>query len=1106
MNDEVGRVSLGVTLNTSAFTKSLDSMASKVKKTLGAALSTAAIGAFSKKCIDLGSDLAEVQNVVDVTFPRMTAQVDKFAKNAAQKFGLSETMAKRYVGTFGSMAEAFGFTEKQALDMSKTLTGLAGDIASFYNISQDEAYTKLKSVFSGETETLKDLGIVMTQSALDAYALANGYGKTTSAMTEMEKVALRYAFVQDQLTNATGDFWRTQDSWANQSRMLALQVQSAMAAVGQGLINLLRPALVWINTLMAKVVSLANAFQSLTEALFGSSGSAATSKVQNDIRTSSSSAGALASNLGSAASAASGLGKGTGSAAKKLAQAAKEYKRTLEGFDQIIKVDAKDTKSKAGSGGSGGAGGSGVGAAGADMSGLADGAAEAEQSTAKLSKTMRNLLALLEPLRKSWENLKNSFRAFVDVVKSAGKWVLDNVLIPLGKWTISKLLPKVLDLLAAAFDVLTSACKALAPTAQWIWEKFLQPIAKWTGGIIVKVLETLTGALKKLSGWIDQHQEAFANIVLAVGSFVTAFVAAQKVIRVITGIVTAVKTAVGAFKTFKTALSMASSIGALLKGMFIANPFGMIVAGIAAAVAVGVLLYKNWDKIKKKAAPLIKAVKNIGTNIKKVFTGIPDWFKKKFEDAKNAITTAFKPIVDWFQEKYDAITGIFDGIRDWFAEKLDGLFDGLGTGVEIAVSLAKNGWTSLTEFVGDKVETAVSLIKSGWTTLKSFVGEKVEAGLALIKSGWTSLKDFVGEKVEAAVALAKSGWETVSGWIATAANLGKEAVEKAVGLAKSGWSTVKSWVEDSIGGALNKAIGLVKSGWSTVKGWVEDSIGSGLSKAIGLAKSGWSTVAGWISGSMGSKISKAIGLAKSGWSTIAKWVTGSLGGSVSKKIGLAKSGWTTVAKWVKSKLGGAVSVAVKLTKGWFGSALGTIKRWIGLAKGGVFSGGKWHPIQRYASGGTPNQGQMFIAREAGPELVGTLGGHSAVMNNDQIVASVSNGVQKAVAGVAKALVNAISKSRTTIDASGFARQITPELRSASADTASTDVARIIAETARQTAAGAQTDPRVIALLEAILQLLETLDLVQLDPESVRKYFIRKTNQNTKATGKCELLV
>lgn len=184
-------------------------MAKKAGAALAAAFTIKKIVDVGKQCLELGSDLAEVQNVVDVTFPHMANQVDEFAKNAATSFGLSETMAKKFTGTFGAMAKAFGFTEQEAYEMGKSLTGLSGDVASFYNISQDEAYTKLKSVFTGETESLKDLGIVMTQSSLDAYALANGFGKTTNAMTEAEKVSLRFAFVQNQLSAASGDFART---------------------------------------------------------------------------------------------------------------------------------------------------------------------------------------------------------------------------------------------------------------------------------------------------------------------------------------------------------------------------------------------------------------------------------------------------------------------------------------------------------------------------------------------------------------------------------------------------------------------------------------------------------------------------------------------------------------------------------------------------------------------------------------------------------------------------------------------------------------------------------------------------------------------------------
>ena len=229
---------------------------------------------FGKEAIELGSDLEEVQNVVDVTFTTMSEKVNEFAKNAAVSAGLSETMAKRYVGTFGAMSKSFGFAEDEAYKMSTALTQLSGDVASFYNISQDEAYVKLKSVFTGETETLKDLGVVMTQAALDQYALANGFGKTTSKMTEQEKVALRYRFVMEQLAGASGDFIRTSDSWANQTRILKLQVESLMATIGQGLINIFTPVIKVINILLGKLATVANAFKSFTELITGKKSSA----------------------------------------------------------------------------------------------------------------------------------------------------------------------------------------------------------------------------------------------------------------------------------------------------------------------------------------------------------------------------------------------------------------------------------------------------------------------------------------------------------------------------------------------------------------------------------------------------------------------------------------------------------------------------------------------------------------------------------------------------------------------------------------------------------------------------------------------------------------
>lgn len=426
------------------------SLIKKAGVMLAAAFGTKKLIDFSKQCLELGSDLAEVQNVVDVTFPNMTAQVDKFAKSAAQSFGLSETMAKQYTGTFGAMAKAFGFTEKQAYDMGSTLTGLAGDVASFYNLSQDEAYTKIKSVFTGETESLKDLGVVMTQTALDSYALANGFGKTTSKMSEAEKVALRYSFVQNQLSAATGDFARTSDSWANQVRIMKLQMQSFMATIGQGLINLFTPAIKMINTVIGKLATLANAFKSFTELITGNKSSSSAASPITDL---SNTAGSAADDLQSASGAADDLSKstnGVGTAAKK---AAKEMK-ALMGFDKINKLDDNSSDSSTDSGSGTGSSGTAAGSA-VDFGSLAKDDTVLDKTDEKLSnlqKRCRELAKLfkkgfeigfgnsqkkIDSINKSVKNIgKNLKTIFTDqaVVNAANRCV-DNISLAFGKIT-----------------------------------------------------------------------------------------------------------------------------------------------------------------------------------------------------------------------------------------------------------------------------------------------------------------------------------------------------------------------------------------------------------------------------------------------------------------------------------------------------------------------------------------------------------------------------------------------------------------------------------------------------------------------------------------------
>lgn len=341
----------GVQNGVSAIRQSFGGLGSVVKKIgilIGGAFAIGKLTQFGKECVELGSNLSEVQNVVDVTFTTMSDKVNEFAKNAMTSAGLSETMAKQYVGTFGAMSKSFGFSEAQAYDMSTALTQLTGDVASFYNISQDLAYIKLKSVFTGETETLKDLGVVMTQSALDQYALANGYGKTTSEMTEQEKVALRLAFVQKQLSAASGDFIRTSDSWANQVRVMQLQLQSLKATVGQGLINLFTPVLKVINILLGKLATLANAFKSFTELITGKKSSGQTGASGAGLAGTDAIAD-TADQYGNAADNAEKLADATNDTAdatKKATKAAKGYLSPLDEINNYSTDKSTDSSSK----------------------------------------------------------------------------------------------------------------------------------------------------------------------------------------------------------------------------------------------------------------------------------------------------------------------------------------------------------------------------------------------------------------------------------------------------------------------------------------------------------------------------------------------------------------------------------------------------------------------------------------------------------------------------------------------------------------------------------------------------------------------------------------
>lgn len=766
----------GVQNGVSAIKQSFNGLGSAVKKIgllIGGAFAVGKLVQFGKECVELGSDLTEVQNVVDVTFTTMSDKVNEFAKNAMTSAGLSETMAKRYVGTFGAMSKSFGFSESQAYDMSTALTQLTGDVASFYNISQDLAYIKLKSVFTGETETLKDLGVVMTQSALDQYALANGYGKTTSEMTEQEKVALRLAFVQKQLSAASGDFIRTSDSWANQVRVMQLQLQSLKATVGQGLINIFTPVLKVINVLLGKLATLANAFKSFTELITGKKSSGQTSGSGAGLAGTDAIAD-TADQYGQAADNAEKLADATNDNAKATKKANKETKNYLSSLDEVHKASstgssASSTPSGSGSGGTGSGGGglpSSVGSV--DYGSLAEGETALDKISDSAKKLADLLKKLWKPFQDAWKKEgKNTIDAanialsgIAKLAKSVGKslvevWtngtgttmlttmlrIAQNVLKTIGNiasgfadaWNKNNVGTQIIQNIADALVVVMQFVEKIAEDTatwaanldfypllesisnltatfapilesignvlEWIYNNIVLPMLKW---IIEIGLPTVINLISDLAGFFADHQ----SIIEAFGAALIGAFAAEKIAVLAKRISGSITTVIDFTKGLIALMTGSGGIIGGIKAIATAiGPGGIFIAAITACIAIGVLLYKNWDKIKEVAG--------------KVW----DWIKNKTSTFVNAISSSLKNLAS-------KIVTIWDNVKSSAYQKWTAIWSTVGN----LVKKIKDGIVKKFTAAKDKVVDIFGSIKTSITNVLNKVIGIVNRAIGTVNS------------------------------------------------------------------------------------------------------------------------------------------------------------------------------------------------------------------------------------------------------------------------------------------------------------------------------------------------------------------------------------
>lgn len=362
-----------------------------------------------------------------------------------------------------------------------------------------------------------------------------------------------------------------------------------------------------------------------------------------------------------------------GDTAKAAGEAAKDA-LGLASFDEINTLNSNDSSS-----GSGGGGGS------SSIPQLVTPALDTSSVDSAMKKLTDKIKAYFntfnfEPLIQSFNRLKKSVEPIINNLGKIIKWFLVEILDPLAHWTISDLLPAFLNLIAGALDFLNPILEVFMSLGSWLWDSFLQPIASWTGGVIVDVLNGLADMLSSIGNWISEHKPLIEDLVLVIGSFAAAW-----------GLVT------GAINLWNIAIGIWNSVGVIATAVttgfgtaiaFLTSPITLAILAIGAIIAIGVLLYKHWDVIKAKAI--------------EVWNGI----KAKFEEFKNWLGNIFA--TDWSQRFgfmgnilnifltstksiFNSIKQIFNGIIDFVAGVFTGNWSRAWQGVKDIFGGIMNG-------------------------------------------------------------------------------------------------------------------------------------------------------------------------------------------------------------------------------------------------------------------------------------------------------------------------------------------------------------------------------------------------------------------------------
>ena len=357
--------------------RTLRSAFSSIAGILGSVFSVIVLTRFGKSCIELASDLQEVDNVVSKSFGNMRGEMDALADSAIKNLGMSRLTAYKTGSTFMSMGKSMLDSQETAKNMALELTKLTANMSSFFNVSQELAQIALNSIYTGETETLKQYGVVMTEVNLKQFAMEKGIKKTYSEMSQSEKVMLRYQYVMDQLNYIGNDFIDTQDSWANQTRILTEQWHELMTIIGNGLVTVLTPVVKVLNKIIETMIRLGHAIGTVLSKVFGI-------QIQSMVPDTADGTDAIG-----------GMTDAMDEYGDAAEKAGKKAKGAVQGFEEINNISSSSSKS-------GGSGGSGFDIRDDFEVAIEETESAIDETASRLEKILKDLFT---PFKDAWNNV-----------------------------------------------------------------------------------------------------------------------------------------------------------------------------------------------------------------------------------------------------------------------------------------------------------------------------------------------------------------------------------------------------------------------------------------------------------------------------------------------------------------------------------------------------------------------------------------------------------------------------------------------------------------------------------------------------------------------------